>query len=68
MNYRNKQRNKNIMKTLTLTQMESAKALLGTDVNELEFAEHIVIENGNTYFQLIHLNGTERLALVSDFI
>jgi len=56
------------MKTLTLTQMESAKALLGTDVNELEFAEHIVIENGNTYFQLIHLNGTERLALVSDFI
>jgi len=56
------------MKTLTLTQMESAKALLGTDVNELEYADHIVMENGNTYFQLIGLDGTERLALVSDFI
>ena len=56
------------MKNLTITQMESAKALLGHDVNELEYADHIIIENGNTYFQLVSLDGSERLALVTEFI
>lgn len=37
---------------------------VGTEVNELEYIDHVIIENGNYYFCIIHLNGKERLEKV----
>jgi hypothetical protein len=37
---------------------------VGTEVNELEYIDHVVFENSNYYFCIIHLNGNERLEKV----
>lgn len=52
----------------TLKQMTEAKNLVGTEINELEYIDHIVIENSKTYFQIIHLNGSERLVEISEIL
>tara|TARA_Y100000310_G_scaffold309747_1_gene354201 strand:- start:1295 stop:1471 length:177 start_codon:yes stop_codon:yes gene_type:complete len=46
---------------LTLEQTQKANDLLGKDINELEYIDHIVWENGKEYFQVISLDGKERL-------
>jgi len=52
----------------TLSQMTEAKNLVGTEINEVEYIDHLVIENSKTYFQVIHLNGSERLLEISEII
>ena len=32
-----------------------------TEVNELEYIDHVILENSKYYFVIIHLNGNERL-------
>lgn len=34
---------------------------VGSEVNELEYIDHIVIENNKYHFVIIHLNGKKRL-------
>jgi hypothetical protein len=34
---------------------------VGTEVNELEYIDHVVMMNNKYYFAIIHLNGKERL-------
>lgn len=53
---------------VTLNQMESAKSLIGTEINELEYISHIVLENSKTFFQIVHLNGNERLIDITEFV
>jgi hypothetical protein len=50
----------------TLKQMTEARNLVGTEINELEYIDHIVLENSKTYFHVIHLNGNERLVEISE--
>lgn len=52
----------------TLNQMTEAKKIVGTEVNEVEYIDHIVMENSKTYFQVIHLNGNERLIEISELV
>ena len=58
------------MKTskLTLKQSIEIKNLIDTEINEVEYIDHIVIENDTTFFNVIHLNGSERLINVFDII
>ena len=37
---------------------------IGTEVNELEYIDHVTIENGDYYFNIVHLNGAKRLEKV----
>ena len=53
---------------LTFEQTTKATNLVGTEINELEFINHIVWENGETFFNVIHLNGNERLVNVLEII
>lgn len=52
----------------TLNQMTQAKKLVGSEINDFEYIDHIVMENSNTYFQIIHLNGNERLIEISEIL
>jgi len=48
--------------------MTEARNLVGTEINELEYIDHLVLENSKTYFQIIHLNGNKRLVEISEII
>ena len=52
----------------TSKNIDTAKSLIGTEINELEYIDHMVIEGGKTYFSVIHLNGNERLVPVEDIM
>lgn len=52
----------------TLNQMTKATKLVGTEINELEYIDHIVIQDSKKYFQIIHLNGSERLIEIKELI
>ena len=52
----------------TLKQMTEARNLIGTEINDLEYIDHLVIENSKTYFQVIHLNGNERLVEIKEIL
>ena len=52
--------------TYTAAQMTTAKNLVGTEINELEFINCLVSENGKTYFHVIHLNGAERMIEITE--
>lgn len=45
----------------TQKQYDGMISKIGTEVNELEYIDHLVIENGKYYFCIIHLNGNQRL-------
>ena len=50
------------------TEYQKALNLVGTEINELEYIDHIVMENGKNYFQIIHLNGGERLLEIESYL
>jgi len=52
----------------TLDQMTKARNLVGTEINELEYIDHIVIQDGKTYFQIIHLDGSEKLIEIKELL
>ncbi len=52
----------------TLKQMTEARNLVGTDINELEYIDHIVIQDSKTYFQIIHLDGSEKLIEIKELL
>ena len=45
----------------TQEQYNEMMSKIGTEVNELEYIDHVVMENQKYYFCIIHLNGNERL-------
>ena len=51
-----------------LETMTKARNLVGTEINEVEYIDHIVIQDSKAYFQVIHLNGQERLIEVSEIV
>lgn len=53
---------------LTLEQTQKANELVGTEINELEYIDHIVWENEKEYFQIISLNGKERLLEIASHL
>ena len=56
----------NVMTTLNL--MTKARNLVGTEINDLEYIDHLVLENSKTYFQVIHLNGDKRLVEINEIL
>jgi len=52
----------------TLNQMTEARNLVGTDINETEYVDHLVMENEKTYFQIISLKGDERLLEITEIV
>jgi NACalpha-BTF3-like transcription factor len=48
----------------TLEQYNKMMNQVGTEVNELEYIDHVIFENNEYYFVIIHLNGNERLEKV----
>jgi len=52
----------------TLDQMTKARNLVGTEINELEYIDHIVIQDSKTYFQIIHLDGSEKLIEIKELL
>jgi hypothetical protein len=48
--------------------MTESRNLVGTEINELEYIDHMVMEQGKTYFQIIHLNGQERLIEITEIV
>ncbi len=49
-------------------QYETARNLVGTEINELEYIDHIVMQDSKEFFQVIHLNGNERLVEISEHL
>ena len=52
----------------TLSQMTEARNLIGSEINDLEYIDHLVMENSKTYFQVIHLNGNKRLVEIKEIL
>lgn len=52
----------------TLNQMIEARNLIGTEVNEIEYIDHIVLQDGKTYFQIVSLDGSERLIEIKELL
>lgn len=44
----------------TQEQYNKMMSKIGTEINEFEYIDHVVMENGKYYFCIIHLNGNER--------
>lgn len=53
---------------LNQKQYAAAKNLLGIELNEYEYFDHIVIQDDTYYFAVIHLNGNQRLVPVNDIL
>ena len=54
--------------TYTLKQMTEARNLVGSDINDFEYVDYIVMQDSKTYFQIVHLNGSDRLAEIIEIL
>lgn len=53
---------------MTLLQHIEIRDLVGTDINELEYIDHIFIYGSITFFQIVHINGCTRFINALDYI
>ena len=54
--------------THSIETMTAARKLVGSDINDLEYIDHIVIQDNKTYFQIIHLDGHERIVEITEIL